>query len=217
MTKTTLFLASIALAIPSLQATAPVAHTEAQEPAARVLTVRIYNYAGVDAAIVREAAAMAREIYLRSGVETRWTICKMPGAGLDFDEACEGGQRPDTLKMRIVRTAPGQDGVDYLVFGFALPGKAGFGTVASVLWERISETAELSKVTPAQLLGFVMAHEAGHLLLGFNSHSAEGMMSGRWDEERFKKISQGSLNFIGKQKQRIQAGAEARLLASARR
>jgi hypothetical protein len=193
-------------------AAAPV--TEGLEPAARVLTVRIYNYAGVDAELVTEAAGMAREIYLRSGVETRWTLCELPGVESVFDEPCAGGQAADTIQMRIVEAAPkDQEGVHKTVFGFALPSKAGFGTMASAFWDRIAETANKSKVTPAQLLASVMAHEAGHLLLGFNSHSAEGMMSGRWDDRRFTSISQGGLVFIGKQKNRIQNGAAARLAA----
>jgi hypothetical protein len=206
MTQTTLFLTSIALAISSAQA------------GDLALTVRIYNYAGVEVSAVLEAAGVAREIYRRSGVETRWILCELPGVESDLDKPCSGLQRPDVLQMRVLAAAPNnQDGVDYLVFGYALPKKDGFGTVASAFWDRIAETAAESKVTPAQLLGFVMAHEAGHLLLGFNSHSDQGMMSGRWDEERFTRISQGALSFIGNQKKRIQTGAQERLMASAGR
>ena len=218
MTKTTLFFASIALTIPSLHAAQPAPIIDAPETAASALTVRIYNYAGVEAALVREAAALAHETYQRSGIETRWSLCEVPGVEIEGAEQCGGFQSPDTIMMRIVAEAPAnQEGVHHVVFGFALPKKDGFGSLASVFWARIAETAEKTKVTPAQLLSVVMAHEAGHLLLGFNSHAGNGLMSGRWDDERFTKISQGALSFIGKQKKRVQTGAEARLRAAAGR
>ena len=215
MTKTTLFLASIALTIPSLQGAEPAPITQTPESSTSALTVRVYNYAGVDTALVRKSAELAREIYQGSGVETRWTLCELPGVEIESAEPCEGVQSPDTIMMRIVPTAPAaQEGVHHIVFGFALPKKGGFGALASVFWDRIQETAEKSKVTPTQLLSVIMAHEAGHLLLGLNSHAGNGLMSGRWDEERFTKISQGGLTFIGKQKKRVQAGAQARLAAA---
>ena len=201
MTKTNLFLATLTIAAAPLSA-------------APELTVRIYNYANVDAATVREAAESAREIYRGSGVETRWLICELPDREADFDDPCTDSAGPETLRMRIVARPPAKhDGVNHLVFGFALPKKDGFGTAASVFWSKISETAELSKVTAAQLLSTVMAHEAGHLLLGFNSHTGQGLMGARWDKARFTKISQGGLTFVGKQKKRVLAGAEARLVA----
>lgn len=211
MTKTTLSFTLIALAITPLQAAKPAAPTVDGE-----LTVRIYNYAGADAATVREAAEIAREIYLRSGVETRWVLCELPGRAGDFDEPCHGTSRADTLRMRIVPQAPKKiSGVNVLVYGFALPKKDGFGTAASVFWDKISQSTEISDIAGAELLGYVMAHEAGHLLLGFNSHSAKGLMSGRWDDEQFQQFSQGRAAFIGKQKKRVTAGAAARLAASA--
>ncbi len=207
MTKTTLFLASFALIAAPLQAVAPDGQS---------LTVRIYNYAGVDAALVLEAAETAEAIYRRSEVETRWVLCELPGVESDLDQPCPGAQSPDTILMRIAPTAPkSQEGVHETVFGFALPSKGGFGTIASAFWDRISTTAGKSGMGPVHLLAFVMAHEAGHLLLGRNSHSQEGIMGAEWDEEGVVKIAQGGVSFIGSQKKRLRKGAEARLLAAA--
>ena len=41
-----------------------------------------------------------------------------------------------------------------------------------------------------------MAHEGGHLLLGMNSHSNHGLMSGRWEQEEFNKIAEGRVQLL---------------------
>jgi len=43
------------------------------------------------------------------------------------------------------------------------------------------------------MLGYVIAHEVGHLLLGVNSHSAEGLMCAHWRREELR---HASLNFF---------------------
>jgi hypothetical protein len=58
--------------------------------------------------------------------------------------------------------------------------------VASVFYKRVENLSwrldENKQQTPV-LLGDVIAHEIGHLLLGTNSHSPTGIMSARWDRD----------------------------------
>ncbi len=45
------------------------------------------------------------------------------------------------------------------------------------------------------LLGHVLAHEIGHLLLRSNSHSVSGIMSARWTGEELRRLSEGAMFF----------------------
>ena len=47
----------------------------------------------------------------------------------------------------------------------------------------------------AKVLGIVMAHEIGHLLLGFGAHSSAGIMSGRWGKFEMDLVAAGLLGF----------------------
>ncbi|PYY15245.1 MAG: hypothetical protein DMG60_18205 [Acidobacteria bacterium] len=49
------------------------------------------------------------------------------------------------------------------------------------------------------VLGHVIAHEIGHLLLGLNSHSTSGIMRGLWEEEELKAVERGRLLFTSQQ------------------
>jgi hypothetical protein len=46
-----------------------------------------------------------------------------------------------------------------------------------------------------------MAHEIAHLLLGTNSHSAEGIMRAQWQKEELVSATKGELLFTARQAQ----------------
>ena len=52
------------------------------------------------------------------------------------------------------------------------------------------------------ILGCVIAHELGHLLLGSNSHSDEGIMQPRWDPNQVRQLMMGTLLFTPEQSKR---------------
>jgi len=214
MTKTTSLIALFALAAATLQA-APKTNLTAHDQ--HSLTVRIYDYAGLDEQTLDEAAQLAQALYARAGVQTRWIRCRISLDEPVYHPSCPETPGPDTLRMRIMPQTPtGIAGVNQIVFGFALTPseKNQFGTTASVFWDRIAKQADRSAVTHADLLATVMAHEAGHLLLGLKSHSLEGLMSARWDKAQLRKMAQGGVRFQGKQRRTIQSSVAARIAAA---
>jgi hypothetical protein len=71
---------------------------------------------------------------------------------------------------------------------------------ATIFFDRVCARAAdpvLSKAgaSLAMLLGHVIAHEIGHLLLGTNSHSRNGLMSASWDLGDMRAIARGRLSF----------------------
>ncbi len=63
--------------------------------------------------------------------------------------------------------------------------------------------AEATRLASA-LLGHVLAHEIGHLLLQSNSHSISGIMSGRWAGGELRRISEGTMFFMPKESKIMQ-------------
>jgi hypothetical protein len=61
------------------------------------------------------------------------------------------------------------------------------------------------------ILGCVIAHEIGHLLLGSNSHSGLGVMQRRWERKQFRQAMTGILLFTPEQAKRLQAEAQTRM------
>ncbi|HSU32755.1 MAG TPA: hypothetical protein VLJ11_16120 [Bryobacteraceae bacterium] len=60
-----------------------------------------------------------------------------------------------------------------------------------------------------KILGAVMAHEIGHLMLG-PAHSRNGLMHGAWDVRDLCHLGQRQLKFDLDQTRRIQAAVRAR-------
>lgn len=61
------------------------------------------------------------------------------------------------------------------------------------------------------ILGSVMVHEIGHLLLGPNSHSDFGTMQGLWGRKQIRLIMWGKLGFTAQQSKLLSEG-QARLM-----
>ena len=75
----------------------------------------------------------------------------------------------------------------------------GTGRVAYAFYVRIEALAQRRGIDVAKVLGIVMAHEIGHLLLGFGAHSSAGIMSGRWGKFEMDLVAAGLLGFTKEQ------------------
>lgn len=88
--------------------------------------------------------------------------------------------------------------------GLALRGSRS-GRLAYVFFDRVQPLAAKHQMTDASLLGVVIAHETGHLLLPFGSHSSSGLMQGEWDDKQFFLARAGLLQFTRQQAALIRA------------
>lgn len=76
------------------------------------------------------------------------------------------------------------------------------GMVADVYLRAILAAAEQHYADPRVMLGFVVAHELGHLLLG-PSHAPGGIMQAVWGQKEFDALRQRRLRFTSKNAERI--------------
>lgn len=83
--------------------------------------------------------------------------------------------------------------------------------LAYVFHDRVAELASAWGYKRATVLGHVLTHEVGHLLLGSNAHSSGGIMSGGWFESNLRRAAQGQLRFTPSQSALMSEGIAARL------
>jgi uncharacterized protein YqgC (DUF456 family) len=74
------------------------------------------------------------------------------------------------------------------------------GTLAYAFYDRIKEVTITTIGADAGLiLGHVIAHEIGHLLLPYNSHAQTGLMRGGRDTQQAMRAATGALTFTSKE------------------
>jgi hypothetical protein len=154
--------------------------------AALPLTVAIHDSAALPPPVLERAKRAATEIYRRIGVSVTWLAGPLVADAVPTDPpACPDSATP-LIRVRLVGRLPNADRpTDSL--GFAVSG----GTLASVLVKPVADLANRESLDVGDLLGVVMAHEIGHLLLPAISHST-GIMAARIDLSR---ISRGGPSF----------------------
>ena len=78
--------------------------------------------------------------------------------------------------------------------GVAFPSDTG-GTYITVFSHRVNLLAQTHHASPGPILGHVIAHEIGHLLLGPTRPNPTGIMREPWTAEEVQRLSQGTLLF----------------------
>jgi hypothetical protein len=101
-----------------------------------------------------------------------------------------------------VLSEPTQDKFQDTVFGFAV-----VPILASVYYDHALRTVKKdnAEFEVPIILGSVIAHEVGHLLLGLNSHTSAGVMQPRWERKQVRRAMTGALLFTHEQSKLVQA------------
>src|SRR4030095_8991182 len=153
--------AAILVVLFALSAVDTVASEEPNTPTA---IVRLDNVALVRADDLDFAESRAAEVFSRIGVRVTW---------IDEETAVREHLRPPFTIVLInsgVQLQARPAVVDAL--GFADPGVSR----AHVIYDRVEALTARSQRSAASLLGDVIAHELGHLMLPSPRHSARGIM-----------------------------------------
>jgi hypothetical protein len=148
------------------------------------VTVLTYNYAGLPAEDLSQAEREAARIFERAGIETAWLDCPLAPSDAERYPACQVPITPTTLVVRILsRAMAGRLTLEPSTLGSALfPEDGSFAMVAMLCGDRAAELAHRAGSPAAgALLGDLIAHELGHLLLGPGNHSRVGIMHTPWN------------------------------------
>lgn len=175
------------------------------------ITVLLYNYVEAPEKTLEQAKGVAARVFDKIGVEAVWLDCFSPAAKEQVDPACRRKPTPTTLRLRLVARSTNDE-----IFGFGMALLAmdgGFSSLSSVFYERVEELVRLRGSTRVALLGNIMAHEIGHLLLGIGSHSSRGIMRFPWKGKEVELADKGWLRFTPRQAKRIRVQVRARVRA----
>jgi hypothetical protein len=179
------------------------------------LTVSVFNDAGVEPSVWLQAQGRATEIMRRSGISLTWLDCGFPASG-KRDSNCIAISYPAHLSVRVVRKVSPVKGD---IFGQSFQDAAGEGNYVLVYYASIKAFRAATTVPAGELLGCVVAHELGHLLLGTASHSSTGLMSAVWQDPELRQAMRGNLFFTGNEGERMRfrfAAARLRKLSEPR-
>lgn len=164
------------------------------------LLVSVFNDAGVGTSVLTRAEARASHVLGQTGITVQWLNCSpAPGPAPDQFQApslCSSIAFPAHLSVRIV-SGPHSLGED--AFGQSFLDASGVGAYSNVYYGRLAASSAAGLLREEELLGYVIAHELGHLLLGPNSHSPAGVMCARWSPDQLRLAARASLFFSPQQ------------------
>ena len=176
------------------------------------LMVQVYNYSQASPAVLTRAEREAGRILGEAGLRAVWLECPVGPSSVMPKGPCDKELDATDVRLRVL-AAPTQHEYEDSVFGFTI-----HPAFASVYYEYAMRRAKTdhaeSEITI--VLGGVIAHELGHLLLGTNGHSSAGIMQPRWEPNQVQQLMMGSLLFTPEQSKLMREEARSRMRLQAK-
>lgn len=167
-----------------------------------VLHVTLLDHAGVPEATRQAAEEFLTQVYAQAGtrleIRTEQSPWR-PGQTRNMRDV------PGDIILRLCSKEMAERMVPKaVVFGYVQPASPEDPPrVANIFYHRVRELEKATLSPTAKVLGAVLAHELGHLLLGRGSHSAVGIMRCPWDTAELRELDKGTLVFDRRQRARI--------------
>jgi hypothetical protein len=177
--------------------------------AGQQMNAAVCNLDGVREPIVAKAKAETELVYRSTGVTIVWRGCDR------FPTAAELEREPwFIIRLRTGKPPLTAGPASLDVMGKAFVEDHGGGTMADAYFQAIQDRSEQHNGDSGLLLGFVMAHELGHLLLG-PGHTPEGVMQTAWGQKQMDALRQRWLRFTEEGAARIRRALESRTASGA--
>jgi len=147
------------------------------------LTVRLYNTAGIPVPELISARDTATSILGDGGLDMVVRHCGRAGSTAAPPDSCSETLRPTEVVVRVIDAPAFNAALNPDAFGLTyVVQETDRGWLATVFADRIERAAARAGVATGTLLGRVMAHELGHLLLGSGYHGPAGLMRAEWPD-----------------------------------
>lgn len=168
------------------------------------LTLRVYNYAGMDSASLIRSEKIADKILQKEGIETVWVDCPTSTHNTSSYPACDTPRGPADFVLRIlprpmaVKLRRSQDSLGSAqICPTSEP-----SCELNLFYHRIDELAAKG-YRGDRILGYAIVHEIAHILLG-PAHSEDGIMRADWTPSDLERISLGlELNFAADESKQL--------------
>ena len=195
----------------------PLQRATAHSPKTNLqFTVHVRNYSEIDSSTLAAAERMAAEIFRRAGVESRWVAEQDPTQEQIDNSADDHSTSLLDIRLHILSPAMASRlTLPNNVMGVA-PGTGPDRQLVYIFYNSVKDLAQRQleaqtrgaisqRASAKQILGTMMAHEMGHLLLNMPLHSKTGIMRGDWDLKDLNDIAYGELLFTAPQAEVIQS------------
>jgi hypothetical protein len=170
----------------------------ALDDGATQVTVTVFNDGNVSNDVLARAERRATTILQAAHVRVTW-LHTAEGASSSSRSALGRKPCPATdFSIRVVRHSLA---LPESIFGVSFLGQDGSGRYSDVFYATAYRLSESGRLNLGELLGHVVAHELGHLLLGSNAHSSLGIMRPHWSAEELQSLRMGKLLFTREQSQ----------------
>jgi hypothetical protein len=154
----------------------------AAPPVPRIaLTVRVYHNASLPTALQKRALAEAESVLQAGLVTVHWQECSR----LDSSPGCDASPGRSEFVLVVREGIRCQDTSGTL--GQAWVVRQTGGMLAAVNVHCVALLAETARTDVAVLLGRVVAHELGHLMMRTSSHARRGLMRPNWTADEVRR------------------------------
>jgi hypothetical protein len=172
------------------------------------IRIRVNNYTQATPAMLAGAEREAGQILGKAGLQTAWLDCPAGHSSVDSLDPCRKPLEATDIVLRVLSQST-QNKFQDTPFGFAV-----VPVLASVYYDYAMHLARSdgAEFEISIILGCVIAHEVGHLLLGSNSHTDSGIMRGHWERGQIRQAMTGALQFTPEQAKSIQAETQTRMI-----
>jgi hypothetical protein len=155
------------------------------------LVIRLYDYSGLSIKQTTRLTDTVDLIFAHSGFHVVWRHCR--GALRVLPRTiCASGMQINEIEVSLKAERPRSSHSWRLPMGHAMVTEQG-GQDTSVFVPAVRAQAAALGVTVERLLGYTVAHEAGHCLLG-PGHSYAGLMRSTWNRKDADEMSRLSLH-----------------------
>ena len=165
------------------------------------INVLVYNYARVPVAILTAAEREAGKILGVTSIELTWLDC---APAPTTDQRCLRGWTKQTPGLRLI--------TGFNKYQARELGHADIPVLATIYYEKVVRRvyAENAESDLGTVLGALMAHELGHLLLTEPKHSTVGVMEPNWGRAQIRSARDGKLVFTAQQAAMLKRRLEVR-------
>jgi len=178
------------------------------EGTARVpVTVWIYDGVGVSVDDITAARAEADTILREAGIAPAWFNCALvEGKWWGASDRCESGVGPDEIIVRLLRSSRDTESNRVPLGEARVDLQTHTGSIATVFADRVASTSARAGANARGVLGRVIAHEVGHLLIGTNRHSMNGLMRAVWTDLELRRAIGLEWHFSASEARCMRAG-----------
>ena len=172
------------------------------------LTVEMHNDAKIDSKELADAERVAGSVFKKAGVASSWMAAGTVSENRSSDTTDDATSLAHLRVYVLSQATADSFALPVGAMGVA-PGKGPDRQFVYIFYDRVKELTHKRETADAldarislctgQILGEVMAHEIGHILLNLPSHSATGIMRGPWNRRDLQDAAYGQSLFTPEQ------------------